>query len=103
MFELSPEWHTLLLDYKKAHSHRYNQLTHMVGIPMILSSFPLLLAMMWAPAAALFVVGWAFQFLGHYFEGNDPAFFGDRRNLLIGAIWWFQKVGIPLVRIPSEG
>jgi uncharacterized membrane protein YGL010W len=43
----------------------------------------------------MFTTGWAFQFAGHYvFEGNDPAFFGDRRNLLVGAIWAAEKLGV---------
>jgi uncharacterized membrane protein YGL010W len=45
-------------------------------------------------AATLFTVGWGFQFLGHRYEGNDPAFFADRRNLLVGALWWASEVGL---------
>jgi len=36
---------------------------------------------------AIFVVGWAIQFLGHKFEGMKPAFFDDVRQLLIGPIF----------------
>ena len=36
----------------------------------------------------MFVGGWIFQFIGHYvFEKNDPKFFGDPLNLLIGVVW----------------
>jgi len=38
-------------------------------------------------AAALFIVGWALQFLGHRFEGMKPAFFDDVRQLLIGPLF----------------
>jgi uncharacterized membrane protein YGL010W len=38
-------------------------------------------------AAALFVVGWALQFLGHKFEGMKPAFFDDVKQLLIGPVF----------------
>ena len=38
-------------------------------------------------AAALFVVGWALQFLGHRFEGMKPAFYDDARQLLIGPLF----------------
>ena len=38
-------------------------------------------------ALAIFVVGWAIQFLGHRFEGMKPAFFDDVRQLLIGPIF----------------
>src|SRR5688572_17598500 len=38
-------------------------------------------------ALAIFVVGWALQFLGHKFEGMKPAFFDDARQLLIGPLF----------------
>jgi uncharacterized membrane protein YGL010W len=38
-------------------------------------------------AGALFVAGWALQFLGHRFEGMKPAFFDDVRQLLIGPLF----------------
>jgi uncharacterized membrane protein YGL010W len=40
-----------------------------------------------AIAAALFVVGWALQFLGHRYEGLKPAFFDDAKQLLIGPVF----------------
>jgi uncharacterized membrane protein YGL010W len=35
----------------------------------------------------LFVVGWAFQFVGHYFEGLKPAFVDDISGLIIGPLF----------------
>ena len=35
----------------------------------------------------LFVVGWVFQFIGHYFEGRKPAFVDDIVGLLIGPLF----------------
>ncbi len=40
-----------------------------------------------AIAAAVFVVGWAIQFLGHRYEGVKPAFFDDVKQLLIGPVF----------------
>jgi uncharacterized membrane protein YGL010W len=34
-----------------------------------------------------FVVGWVFQFIGHYFEGRKPAFLDDLIGLLIGPLF----------------
>jgi uncharacterized membrane protein YGL010W len=34
-----------------------------------------------------FVTGWAFQFVGHYFEGRKPAFMDDLVGLLIGPLF----------------
>ena len=52
--------------------------------------------------AGLFSVGWGFQFVGHVFEGKKPSFVEDKRNLLIGLMWWSQKVGFDLVRTQTE-
>ncbi|MCA3220302.1 MAG: DUF962 domain-containing protein [Burkholderiales bacterium] len=35
----------------------------------------------------LFVIGWAIQFLGHYYEGRKPAFVDDLVGLLIGPLF----------------
>ena len=42
--------------------------------------------------AALFVVGWIFQFVGHAFEGKPPEFMKDWRFLFVGVRWWLAKV-----------
>jgi uncharacterized membrane protein YGL010W len=34
--------------------------------------------------ASAFVVGWVFQFVGHYYEGRKPAFVDDVIGLLVG-------------------
>ncbi len=41
----------------------------------------------WPAAIALFVIGWIFQFVGHHFEGRNPAFFTNLVHLLIGPLW----------------
>jgi uncharacterized membrane protein YGL010W len=38
-------------------------------------------------ALAVFVAGWALQFLGHRYEGMKPAFYDDVRQLLIGPLF----------------
>lgn len=35
----------------------------------------------------LFVVGWVFQFVGHFFEGKKPAFVDDIMGLIIGPLF----------------
>ncbi|MCW7538655.1 DUF962 domain-containing protein [Aquabacterium sp. A7-Y] len=46
----------------------------------------------------LFVVGWVFQFVGHYFEGRKPAFVDDLMGLLIGPLFvvaeWLFALGL---------
>jgi uncharacterized membrane protein YGL010W len=65
-----------------------------VGIPLIAASIPVGATIVGLPlAAAMFTTGWGFQFVGHLFEGKKPAFIDDRRNLLVGLLWWFKKAG----------
>jgi uncharacterized membrane protein YGL010W len=40
----------------------------------------------------LFVVGWIFQFIGHYFEGRKPAFVDDIMGLAIGPLFVVAEV-----------
>ncbi len=40
----------------------------------------------------LFVLGWSFQFLGHYIEGKPPEFVHDWRFLFVGLRWWLAKM-----------
>ena len=35
----------------------------------------------------LFVIGWAFQFLGHHYEGRKPAFVDDLTGLVVGPLF----------------
>lgn len=45
---------------------------------------------------ALFVVGWVFQFVGHYYEGKKPAFVDDLVGLLIGPLFVVAEAGFML-------
>ncbi|MFN2454217.1 MAG: DUF962 domain-containing protein [Pyrinomonadaceae bacterium] len=80
---------SFLEDYKAKHRHPLNRLTHSVGIPLIVISLPLFW-LNWRWALALFVVGWILQFLGHFIEGNQPAFLRNPIFLLIGP-WWLAR------------
>ena len=53
-------------------------------------------ALWWASGLALFVVGWVFQFVGHYFEGRKPAFVDDLVGLLIGPLFIVAEAGFML-------
>jgi uncharacterized membrane protein YGL010W len=87
-------------EYGEGHRHFGTRLTHMVGIPMIVASLPIF---PFNPliGGGMFVGGWALQFIGHYvFEKNDPKFFGEPVNLLIGVVWaakeWIELFGLEL-------
>ena len=43
-------------------------------------------------AVVLFVVGWIFQFIGHYvYEKRAPAFYRNLAHLLVGPLWILAK------------
>ncbi len=95
---LNEEWSELLEQYKDDHQDSRNQLCHSIGIPMIAASLPIGATVVGLPLAIpLFGVGWGFQFAGHIFEGKKPSFVDDKRQLLIGAAWWTQKIGLNLI------
>jgi uncharacterized membrane protein YGL010W len=56
----------------------------------IASWFPIPLAA--GAAAAVFIVGWIIQFIGHRFEGVKPAFFDDLMGLVIGPLFVMTEV-----------
>jgi uncharacterized membrane protein YGL010W len=43
-------------------------------------------------SAGLFVLGWVFQFVGHYaYEKKSPAFYKNLTHLLVGPLWILAK------------
>jgi len=90
-------WDDWVARYALSHQHPVNRFCHTLGIPLIVVSLPVLAAAilfprLWLVAAALFVVGWIFQFVGHAVEGKPPEFFHDWRFLLVGLRWWIAKI-----------
>lgn len=96
--QLNDEWSELMTSYAADHQNPVNQACHAVGIPLIAASVPVGMSIIGLPlAAAMFTVGWTFQFVGHAFEGKKPSFVSDKRNLVVGLLWWTKKIGLPLV------
>ena len=81
----------MLESYRRDHQHPVNKATHMVGIPMIVISLPLVF---FVPPVGigLFVLGWMLQFIGHAFEGKPPSFFRDPKFLLAGPAWYVKNL-----------
>jgi uncharacterized membrane protein YGL010W len=53
--------------------------------------------MVWASVGVgLFVIGWVFQFVGHYYEGRKPAFIDDVTGLIIGPLFVVAKLAFLL-------
>lgn len=49
-----------------------------------------------AAGIGLFVLGWAFQFVGHLYEGRKPAFLDDLVGLLIGPLFVVAEIAFAL-------
>lgn len=100
---LNEEWSGLMEAYRADHQNKVNQACHSVGIPLIAASIPIGATVVGLPLAApMFAVGWTFQFVGHAFEGKKPSFVSDKRQLLVGLLWWSKKMGLPLVETREE-
>lgn len=88
-------FHDYMRQYHEDHQHPVNKACHLIGIPMIVASLPVIPV---APPVGLsmFTVGWGFQFVGHMFEGKKPSFTRDLRYLAIGPVWitveWIELV-----------
>jgi uncharacterized membrane protein YGL010W len=88
------EW---IAQYAQSHQNPFNRFCHTIGIPMIAVSIVLLLlsfafAGLWRYGLGLFILGWIFQFVGHFAEGKPPEFFRDWRFLFVGLRWWVAKL-----------
>ena len=90
-------WESWISQYSQSHTNPANRLCHTFGIPMIVVALALFVvspffAHLWIVAAALFVLGWILQFVGHAIEGKPPEFFSDWRFLFVGVRWWIAKM-----------
>jgi uncharacterized membrane protein YGL010W len=90
-------WDEWIRQYAMSHQNSVNRTCHTIGIPLIAASLPLALAALfvrglWLLSATLFIIGWVFQFIGHWVEGKPPEFFSDWRFLLVGLRWWVAKM-----------
>lgn len=47
-------------------------------------------------SAALFIIGWILQFIGHYYEGKKPAFVDDIVGLFVGPLFIMAELGFKL-------
>ncbi len=80
--------------YLAEHRHPMNRLTHRIGIPLIVvTPFISALTMDWRWLVGGQVVGWAFQLIGHRFEGNRPALIKRPISVLMGPLMVLVELG----------
>jgi uncharacterized membrane protein YGL010W len=72
--------------------------TMLAGSALVLALVHLMGEQRVAICAAIFVVAWIFQFIGHKIEGRKPSFFEDIQYLWVGPLFvlshLFNKLGI---------
>lgn len=56
--------------WAERHASPLNFLMHLIGIPLTVAALPVLILWSFPWAAALFIAGYALQFIGHAIEGN---------------------------------
>lgn len=61
-----------------------------VWVGQQIAAAPTLVWLSWS--IGMFVVGWVWQFVGHYFEGRKPAFVDDIIGLVIGPLFVVTEV-----------
>jgi uncharacterized membrane protein YGL010W len=57
----------------------------LVGLAALVSTASAQAALAWGLGS--FIIGWIFQFIGHYYEGRKPAFVDDLVGLLVGPMF----------------
>ncbi len=62
-----------LKNYIPRHRNRFNQILHLIGVPLTFVGTPwcMISGTAWYWAAACFFIGYGLQFAGHAVEGND--------------------------------
>lgn len=61
-----------------------------LNVGLMIAQQPTAIWLTWG--IGLFIVGWVFQFIGHYFEGRKPAFVDDLMGLAIGPLFVVAEV-----------
>lgn len=73
-------------------------LLSVAGLALLAASHARLDAWFVPVLAAVFVIAWAAQFVGHVLEGKRPSFVQDLQFLLIGPLWLladaYRRVGL---------
>jgi uncharacterized membrane protein YGL010W len=78
--------------YDHEHTNRWNKLLHGIGIPIIFVGIILATFTLWRIGLVFFGIGWVLLFLGHYIEGNKPAFFQGLIYFLVGPVWIAKEI-----------
>ncbi|MBV8207294.1 MAG: DUF962 domain-containing protein [Acidobacteria bacterium] len=82
---------SLYSHYDRAHTHPVNRLLHALAIPVGFSSL-LVVWWNWKLALALVPAAFALAWLGHFIEGNKPAFLTNPAHVFVAPVWLLRKL-----------
>ena len=77
--------------YNDKHNHPVNRLLHMIAIPIGFASF-VVVWWNWKIALALIPTAFALAWLGHWVEGNKPAFMTNPLHVFVAPLWMARKL-----------
>lgn len=70
--------------------------TMLAGTALVLAAVHALGGLVLPVSAAIFVVAWIFQFIGHKIEGRKPSFFEDIQYLWVGPLFVLSRLFLRL-------
>lgn len=91
-------WGTLLLAlgvlyyFILSWSLAWGMVAFVLAVQLAVTGLERLPGALWVVCAALFVVAWIGQFVGHHLEGKRPSFFKDVQFLMIGPLWLLASI-----------
>lgn len=77
--------------YDGAHNHPVNRALHMIAIPVGFSSL-VVVWFHWIIGLLLIPTAFALAWLGHFIEGNKPAFMTNPVHVFVAPIWLVKKI-----------
>ncbi|MBO9515252.1 MAG: DUF962 domain-containing protein [Variovorax sp.] len=80
-----------LVYYATLHSPAF-LITMLIGSAVLMAAVHALGSLVFPVSAAIFVVAWVFQFVGHRIEGRKPSFFEDIQYLWVGPLFVLSRI-----------
>jgi hypothetical protein len=77
--------------YDGAPNHPVNRALHMIAIPIGFSSL-IVVWYHWIIALLLIPTAFALAWIGHWIEGNKPAFLTNPAHVFVAPVWRTRKV-----------
>ncbi len=77
--------------YDGAHNHPVNRALHMIAIPVGFSS---VFVVWFHPyiAVALIPTAFGLAWIGHFIEGNKPAFLTNPAHVFVAPVWMVRRI-----------